>query len=87
MTQRASWNVLRSGTSARWKLELMPFCWSPVCHTLVLATLATYLIRMGQVDRGMDLAEETMRLNPLHPGWLHTSVGLHHYLRGEYRAT
>jgi adenylate cyclase len=52
--------------------------------TLVLATMATYLIRVGQVDRGMEMARKTAELNPLHPGWLHTSVGLYHYLRGEF---
>ncbi len=52
--------------------------------TVVLATFATYLIRAGEVDRGMELARATARLNPLHPGWLHTSIGLYHYLRGEF---
>ena len=52
--------------------------------TLVLATLATYLIRLGRMDRGMEIARTTAELNPLHPGWLHTSIGLYHYLRGEF---
>ena len=43
-----------------------------------------FLCLYGEWERGMDLLEKSMRLNPTFPNWFYGPVVLFHYRRGDY---
>jgi eukaryotic-like serine/threonine-protein kinase len=49
-----------------------------------LAWIGTWLAHMGEHDRGCELTERAMALNPDHPGWYHFAFFLRDYDRGAF---
>lgn len=49
-----------------------------------VAVAAWYRAFAGDVDRGLELANRAVALNPLHPSWLHLVFATAYYRQGEY---
>jgi TolB-like protein/Flp pilus assembly protein TadD len=49
-----------------------------------VAFLGLLMAASGDWDHGCELVEATMRLNPRHPGWLHTAAFANAYRKGKY---
>lgn len=52
-----------------------------------MADFGIRFANMGQIDRGVALTREAMRLNPFYPGWYHFTFVTESYLRGDYERT
>jgi adenylate cyclase len=46
------------------------------CHPTFLATAGTLIANAGDWERGAALLRESLRLNPLHPGYMHSLLAL-----------
>jgi TolB-like protein/cytochrome c-type biogenesis protein CcmH/NrfG len=49
--------------------------------TEVLALIGSHLIQLENSDRGKEMVEKAMVLNPGHPSWYHGSIIKYHYTR------
>ncbi|MEK9660523.1 MAG: tetratricopeptide repeat protein [Alphaproteobacteria bacterium] len=50
-----------------------------------LANIGHYYAFMGEFDRGCELIEQAIALNPLHPGWYHFAFARRAYHAQDYR--
>jgi hypothetical protein len=50
-------------------------------------TIGYVLVLAGDFDRGRDLVENAIALNPCHPRWFHHSLWLDDYRRGRYESS
>jgi TolB-like protein len=53
--------------------------------TEMLADIGTWMAYAGEWERGRDLIERSMRLNPSHASWMHFPLFLDLYNQGAYR--
>jgi tetratricopeptide (TPR) repeat protein len=50
-----------------------------------VAHLGSYVAYAGEWERGCDLVEKTLRLNPNHPGWYWFPLSFNAYRKGDYQ--
>ena len=53
-------------------------------HTTSVAYMGMLLAYAGDWDRGVELVERAIDLNPHHPGWVHYVLATNHYRKGEF---
>ncbi len=53
-------------------------------HSTIIAIVGMMLAYAGDWDRGVEMVQRAMDLNPHHPGWLHWVIATNHYRKGEY---
>lgn len=53
-------------------------------HTTSMSYVGMLLAYAGEWDRGMELVERAIDLNPHHPGWVHYVLATNHYRQGEF---
>jgi TolB-like protein/Flp pilus assembly protein TadD len=52
-------------------------------HPTVLATAGTLIACAGEWDAGIELLQRALRLNPIHPGYMHTLVAQDRIMAGD----
>jgi adenylate cyclase len=53
-------------------------------HTTGMSNVGMMLAYAGEWDRGVEIVEHAMDLNPHHPGWVHYILATNHYRKGEF---
>ena len=53
-------------------------------NTSTLAFMGVLISHGGEWDRGVEIAQRSMELNPHHPGWYHFPRFFDHYRKGEF---
>jgi TolB-like protein/Tfp pilus assembly protein PilF len=51
----------------------------------IIAKSSLYSIFLGEIDKAKTLIDKAMQLNPLHPGWYWTYLGMIYYFREDYQ--
>ena len=54
--------------------------------TLIIARSSMCYIFLGEIDKAKSLIDRAMHLNPLHPAWYWTCLGVIYYYRGDYKS-
>ena len=53
-------------------------------HSVILGFMATYIFNSGAWEKGYNLIQKAMSLNPHHPGWFYFVPCEYHYRKNEY---